>query len=396
MATSSASLDRSPRKNWVELAGGLHPYHRKIARAIAEKRGVPLDRAIPMALGRLKRWATGGDGVTAQTKALAAAAVAHWEKIRAKSRLKEAADYVARDDAGLPDALLLRLVDEMDDVEPSDRLVEATSARSKGRGATAHGRQRERAAHGRGNAEDDAAHPRARAGSRTGGEFIKSGHAGDDVKAVQARVGGKVDGQFGKDTAARVKALEVEATSLRQRGTTATEDTPSGKRLKAIESELKRLRSRGKSKSRGRLVEAVAVQNFADRVKALEPGEMARMPCGVAVRRTATEDARDVYSAGEPSRYSEAGVSWREQRRDPDEAIADAMTMSAGSTDPLSVGGPTRFSRYTGVLVDGRRAEFVGVDASGLPLVRWVTSSDDLGYAQASVTVGWPRMVRAS
>jgi hypothetical protein len=85
LATSSASLDRSPKKNWVERSGGLPPYIRKIARAIHQKRGIPLDRAIPMAIGKIKDWAAGGDDVTAKTRAKAAAALAKWTALKAKS-----------------------------------------------------------------------------------------------------------------------------------------------------------------------------------------------------------------------------------------------------------------------------------------------------------------------
>ena len=87
MATSSASLDRSPKSNWVEEAGGLPPYIRKIARAI-ERTGRPLDVAIPIAISRIKVWAAGGDGVTAKTQAKAAAAYAQWLALRAKAGAK--------------------------------------------------------------------------------------------------------------------------------------------------------------------------------------------------------------------------------------------------------------------------------------------------------------------
>ena len=91
LATSSASLDRSPKKNWVENSGGLPPYIRKIARAIHQKRGIPLSRAIPMAIGKIKDWAGGGDDVTAKTRAKAAAALAKWTALKAKAGAKRVA-----------------------------------------------------------------------------------------------------------------------------------------------------------------------------------------------------------------------------------------------------------------------------------------------------------------
>lgn len=99
LATSSASLDRSPKKNWVENAGGLPPYVRKLARAIA-KRGHSLSSAIAIAISRVKKWAAGGGDVDADTRAKAAKAVAQWEAAKAKnkSRVKlsaeEGGDYI--------------------------------------------------------------------------------------------------------------------------------------------------------------------------------------------------------------------------------------------------------------------------------------------------------------
>lgn len=87
LATSSASLDRSPKKNWVENAGGLPPYVRKLARAI-NKRGHSLDRSIAIALSRVKAWAAGGDDVEADTRAKAVKAVAQWEALKAKNKMK--------------------------------------------------------------------------------------------------------------------------------------------------------------------------------------------------------------------------------------------------------------------------------------------------------------------
>lgn len=86
LATSSASLDRSPKKNWVENAGGLPPYVRKLARAIA-KRGKSLDSAIAIAISRVKAWAAGGGDVDADTRAKAVKALAQWEALKAKSKV---------------------------------------------------------------------------------------------------------------------------------------------------------------------------------------------------------------------------------------------------------------------------------------------------------------------
>lgn len=88
LATSSASLDRSPNKNWVENAGQLPPYVRKLARAI-EKSGHTLSSAISIAISRIKVWAAGGDDVEAGTRAKAAKALAQWEALKAKNAAKK-------------------------------------------------------------------------------------------------------------------------------------------------------------------------------------------------------------------------------------------------------------------------------------------------------------------
>lgn len=85
LATSSGSLDRSPKKNWVENSGGLPPYIRKLARAI-ERSGKPLSSAIAIAISRTKKWAAGGDNVDADTRAKSAKAIAQWEALKAKNK----------------------------------------------------------------------------------------------------------------------------------------------------------------------------------------------------------------------------------------------------------------------------------------------------------------------
>lgn len=96
LTTSSASLDRSPKKNWVENAGNLPPYIRKLARAI-EKEGHDLSSAIAIAIGRVKDWAAGGDGVDADTQAKAAKALAQWESLKAKNAAKKVAKLSRED-----------------------------------------------------------------------------------------------------------------------------------------------------------------------------------------------------------------------------------------------------------------------------------------------------------
>jgi hypothetical protein len=123
---SSASLDRSPKKNWVENSGELPAYVREIARSI-EKTGKTLEQSISIAISRIKVWAAGGDGVSAKTQAKAAKALAEWEALKAKNKsrsagkkvkaswvedLDEAADLVS---LAASEVLIYRLSAERDD-----------------------------------------------------------------------------------------------------------------------------------------------------------------------------------------------------------------------------------------------------------------------------------------
>lgn len=85
---SSASLDRSPKKNWVENTGELPAYVREIARSIEKEGGHSLERAIAIAISRIKVWAAGGGNVSAATQAKAAKALAEWEALKGKNKAR--------------------------------------------------------------------------------------------------------------------------------------------------------------------------------------------------------------------------------------------------------------------------------------------------------------------
>lgn len=96
MALTDESLNVSPKKNWVESAGQLPRYIRKIALDIHEQKGVPLSVAIPTAIAAVKRWASGAGNVNADTRAKAQAAVAEWERLKAKAHTKNLTAAKAR------------------------------------------------------------------------------------------------------------------------------------------------------------------------------------------------------------------------------------------------------------------------------------------------------------
>lgn len=76
-------LDWSPAVNWVEKFGGLPKYIEEVAIGIM-KSGKTREQAIPIAISRIKVWAT-GKGVKPDTQAKAIAALAQWEKLKAKA-----------------------------------------------------------------------------------------------------------------------------------------------------------------------------------------------------------------------------------------------------------------------------------------------------------------------
>lgn len=82
------SLNRSPRKNWVELAGELPAMVQHIAKDIHEERGIPLSMAIPIAIAQVKKLAAKGNKEAAK-------AVAEWEALKAKSKARKAGKAMA-------------------------------------------------------------------------------------------------------------------------------------------------------------------------------------------------------------------------------------------------------------------------------------------------------------
>lgn len=111
VAFASCSLDESPGSNWVQKAGRLPSFICQIARAI-KRSGKTTSEAIAIAVSRVKVWAS-GKGVDKDTQAKAVAAVAEWEKLRAKSHAKSGAKKAEKDvkaSVMVNDADLLRIV----------------------------------------------------------------------------------------------------------------------------------------------------------------------------------------------------------------------------------------------------------------------------------------------
>ena len=85
-------LNWSPRENWIEKVSttGLPDYIETVAIGIMKGTGYPRERAIPIAISRIKRWAAGLDGAKADTIAKSAKALAEWEKLKAKAAARRA------------------------------------------------------------------------------------------------------------------------------------------------------------------------------------------------------------------------------------------------------------------------------------------------------------------
>lgn len=92
VAFAGCSLDEKPGSNWVQDNGSLPDYVCRIAKAV-KKTGKTTSQAIAIAVSRIKVWAS-GKGVDKDTQAKAAAALAEWEKLRAKAHAKSAAKDV--------------------------------------------------------------------------------------------------------------------------------------------------------------------------------------------------------------------------------------------------------------------------------------------------------------
>lgn len=84
-------LDWSPRKNWIENEGGLPRYITDVAIGIMKSTGYPRERAIPIAINRIKKWAAGLEGVKKDTQIKSIRALELWEKMKASARAKRLA-----------------------------------------------------------------------------------------------------------------------------------------------------------------------------------------------------------------------------------------------------------------------------------------------------------------
>jgi hypothetical protein len=98
-------LDRSPKKNWVDKAGGLPKYIERIAKHLHYEKGMDIGHAIAMAVNVVKKMCAAGDtnfpgkqNVNAGSRAEACAAVKQWESKKLRHGvMREAASKLERE-----------------------------------------------------------------------------------------------------------------------------------------------------------------------------------------------------------------------------------------------------------------------------------------------------------
>lgn len=121
---SRASLDRSPKKNWVERKGGLPDYIRRIANHLIQEKGFSISHAIATAINAAKKMDKSGDlnwpgrqKVNAKSRAEAKGAVAHWESMKKSYVISKGVK------AKLTDKAFLEMVEaEYQNLSPGDRV----------------------------------------------------------------------------------------------------------------------------------------------------------------------------------------------------------------------------------------------------------------------------------
>jgi hypothetical protein len=90
------ALDRSPKANWIERAGGLPTYIERIAVHLHNEKGMDISHAIATAVNAAKKMCLTGDlnwpglqNVNPGSRAEACAAVARWEAMKAAAHAKK-------------------------------------------------------------------------------------------------------------------------------------------------------------------------------------------------------------------------------------------------------------------------------------------------------------------
>lgn len=219
-------------RNWIENdrpggRGQLPAYIQNVRNAIIRD-GTPEGRATAIAIGRVRRWASGAGRVGPEVRAAAAKAIAEWDAMRARARGKKrpvresgvmdpkvtamSAEQRARQQQLLEAGRVLAV--DVSLLEAASRAPLSNARRRTGESLTSWGRRLKRG---------DAANARAARASRAprsgdfeskhprgpGGRWIvKAGSSGDDVRRIQRKVGATADGAFGSRTRSAVEEFQ--------------------------------------------------------------------------------------------------------------------------------------------------------------------------------------------
>jgi HK97 family phage prohead protease len=89
MALVHEKVGHTEQGLWHHKGMQLPAFIQHIANELIRQRGMDESEAIATAISQCKRWAAGGEGVKPETRAKAAAAIAEWEALKAKSGGKE-------------------------------------------------------------------------------------------------------------------------------------------------------------------------------------------------------------------------------------------------------------------------------------------------------------------
>ena len=209
-------LDRSPKANWVEKAGGLPDYIERIAVHLKRK-GKTTSHAIAIAINAAKKMCATGDlnwpglqQVNPGSKAQACAAVARWTAMKAsRDAGEEDPEWgdIWHQAAVLDSEDRLHELDNVGDAMNDFSGLEAFDAGPDLDTLAAD----ERKAPKEKDSDFESKHPRGDTGTPEGGQFVvKKGSKGSEVEKVQREVGVKATGEFDDRTEAAVRKFQKE------------------------------------------------------------------------------------------------------------------------------------------------------------------------------------------
>jgi phage head maturation protease len=101
MALAHEKLGKTDQGLWHHRGMQLPAYVQHIAKDLMEQRGMPMSEAIATALSLCAKWARGGQDVKPDTRAKAAAAIAEWERLKARAAVRSTPMSSGYDSDGL-------------------------------------------------------------------------------------------------------------------------------------------------------------------------------------------------------------------------------------------------------------------------------------------------------